>query len=122
VTSSTTTRRGPARVVLVYDSTCGACTAIARRAGRVFGRPVALRSCRDPNLGDEYPPLRPWLGVAPCRRPLLVVVRPDGPVHVAGGLRLLWRAALLVPVARWPAAAVLVARVGWSRLGRARTP
>ncbi|MFF5213028.1 hypothetical protein [Streptosporangium sp. NPDC000396] len=99
-------------LVVVYDATCGSCSAIAGRLSRVLAPPVIVRSCRDPHLGREFPALA---GLPRCAAPLLIVRGPGGAVEVLKGPRMMWRGATLVAPGRWPAALKLAAWIGWQR-------
>ncbi|MGW4475342.1 hypothetical protein ACWENQ_37225 [Nonomuraea sp. NPDC004354] len=88
-------------LVVVHDSGCGGCSAIASALSGVLAPPVLVRSCRDPHLVREFPVLR---GEVPCARPLAVALTQDGRAELLSGLRLMWRGALLVAPGRRRAA------------------
>lgn len=110
------TRRGAARVVVVFDASCGACSAIAARLSEVLVPEVIVRSCRDPRLSVEFPVLARHLGGRPCRRPLLVTVGHDGAARVLTGPRMLIHAATLVAPRRYRTALRLGLEVCATRL------
>ncbi|WP_431897484.1 hypothetical protein [Nonomuraea sp. bgisy101] len=95
-------------LVVIYDSGCGGCSAIASALSGVMAPPVLVRSCRDPNLERQYPSLR---GTVPCARPLAIALGPDGEAELLSGLRLMWRGALLVAPGRRLAAVRLAVRI-----------
>lgn len=99
------------QVVVVYDGACGGCSAIAARLSGVLVPDVLARSCRDPHLATEFPVLAAQLGGRPCRRPLMVVLRPGGRTEVASGLAMAWRGAGLVAPGRRLAAVRLAVRI-----------
>lgn len=105
-----------ASVVVIYDSACGGCSDIASDLDDVLGVPVLIRSCRDPNLVAEFPPLRAVLGERPCRRPLMITVGVNGRSVISSGAAMFWRGASLVRPRRWTAAVRLALRIGWRRL------
>ena len=98
-------------VVLIHDEACGVCSDLAPRLMGVLAASVTLRSCRDPDLGEQLPILRPYLVAGPCRRPLAVIARDDGRVQVAGGLWMVARLGPLVRAGRWPTAVRLGMRM-----------
>jgi hypothetical protein len=73
-----------AEVVVVYDVSCPACSAIARELPDLLRVPVKVRSCRDPQLATTYPTLR--ASVRACATPALGTVRADGSVRWWPGL------------------------------------
>ncbi|MEV6104303.1 hypothetical protein AB0M28_06240 [Streptomyces sp. NPDC051940] len=101
-------------LVVVYDAACGDCSDVAARLDGVLAPPVRARACRDPHLPEEFPVLADALGGLPCRRPLLVVLRPGGQDEVLSGAAMMWRAARLVAPRRRFAAARLGLRVLWA--------
>jgi hypothetical protein len=102
-------------LVVVYDGACGSCSEIAARLSGVLVPRVLTRSCRDPHLTVEFPVLAGHLGERRCDRPLMVVLRSDGPAEVASGLAMVWRAASLVAPRRRLAAIQLALRILWVR-------
>ncbi|MEU7976550.1 hypothetical protein AB0B48_31395 [Micromonospora sp. NPDC049089] len=85
-----------------------------------MARPVALRSCHDPNPDWRTQPVaadRPN-----CRRPLLVLEMEDGDLVEVAGLLLWWHAARLVHPARWFPALRLAFRVARLMATRQRPP
>jgi hypothetical protein len=104
-----------ARFVVVHDGSCGGCSSIAARLRTLLAVPVVARSCRDPHLAVEFPVLS---GVAPCVRPLAIVVGRTGATELLYGVRLLWRGAALVAPGRRMAALVLACRILRLRLAR----
>lgn len=91
------------RLVVVADSACGGCSAIAAALGGVLAVTVVVRSCRDPHLAEEFPVLA---GRRPCARPLALYED-----RALTGFRLLWRAGRLVAPGRRAAALRLALRV-----------
>jgi hypothetical protein len=71
-------------VVVVYDVSCPNCSRIARELPDLVRVPVRVRSCRDPQLAQAYPTLRP--SVRACATPAVGAVRGDGSVRWWAGL------------------------------------
>lgn len=95
---------------VIADSACGGCSAIAAQLGQVLSVPVAVRSCRDPHLVEEFPVLA---GQPACARPLAVY---GG--RLLGGPALFWYGARLLAPGRRLAGLRLAAKVCLSRLRR----
>ncbi|MFI6318803.1 hypothetical protein ACIBG8_14845 [Nonomuraea sp. NPDC050556] len=95
---------------VIADSACGGCSAIAAQLGQVLSVPVAVRSCRDPHLAEEFPVLA---GEPACARPLAVY---GG--RLLGGAALMWYGARLLTPGRRLAGLRLAVEVFRLRLSR----
>jgi len=91
-------------LVVIYDSTCGGCSTIASQLSGILAPEVLVRSCKDPNLSNEYPVLRRTGDDRPCRKPTLITIADLGRTDVTNGWRMIWRGLRFVaPGRRWQA-------------------
>lgn len=97
-------------VVIVHDSACGDCSAIAVSLADVLTARVLVRSCRDPHLPAEFPSVAAYLQGGSCQRPLLIMFR-GGPPRVLSGWRMYGHVVPLVPLRRWYKAVRILGRI-----------